>query len=150
MGGGLDENQHRRMKTVFDDLEATTSAWQEIVISGDNIPETLCSCMALHRRRAVDRKLRGAPQLERAAGGVPMGRILPASASASDERSPRFLVWAEKDPNGGNLDRAYTSPVWYQPQRIPPHNPVESSESRIYPEAHQSSPGGGKLRLSST
>jgi hypothetical protein len=46
------------------------------------------------------------------AGGVPMGRILHASANASDERSPRFLVWAEKDPNSGNLDRIQIIKGW--------------------------------------
>ncbi|MGR8920851.1 MAG: DUF3604 domain-containing protein [Gammaproteobacteria bacterium] len=35
------------------------------------------------------------------AGGVPMGRDLPAKPS----KAPTFAVWAQKDPDSGNLDR---------------------------------------------
>ncbi len=37
------------------------------------------------------------------AGGVPMGSDLPAAPSG---RRPRFIVFAQKDPNAANLDRA--------------------------------------------
>lgn len=44
------------------------------------------------------------------AGGVPMGGDLPVKPSAS--HAPRFVVWALKDPNGANLDRAQIVKVW--------------------------------------
>ncbi len=40
--------------------------------------------------------------------GVPMGGDLPAKSS----NAPRFVVWAIKDPNGANLDRAQVIKVW--------------------------------------
>ncbi len=47
------------------------------------------------------------------AKGVPMGADLPHAGSAP-EKSPRFLVWALKDPNSGNLDRIQIVKVWYK------------------------------------
>ena len=43
------------------------------------------------------------------AGGVPMGQTLTAAAEG---RAPRFVVWAAKDPNGGNLDRIQIIKGW--------------------------------------
>ena len=37
------------------------------------------------------------------AGGVPMGRDLPANSS--NAKAPTFVIWAQKDPESGNLDR---------------------------------------------
>jgi hypothetical protein len=42
-------------------------------------------------------------------GGVPMGGDLPQRAGG---RAPRFVVWAQKDPNTGNLDRVQIVKVW--------------------------------------
>ena len=44
------------------------------------------------------------------ARGVPMGGDLPAKPAAAKE--PSFLMWALKDPNGGNLDRVQVVKVW--------------------------------------
>ena len=43
-------------------------------------------------------------------GGVPMGGDLPARPEAGG--APRFVIWAAKDPNGANLDRAQVVKVW--------------------------------------
>lgn len=43
------------------------------------------------------------------ASGVPMGADLPPAESSA---APGFLVWAVKDPNGANLDRAQIIKVW--------------------------------------
>ena len=37
------------------------------------------------------------------AGGVPMGRDLPANSG--NAKAPTFVIWAQKDPESGNLDR---------------------------------------------
>ena len=42
------------------------------------------------------------------AHGVPMGQTLTGAAN----RSPRFLVWATRDPNSGNLDRIQIIKGW--------------------------------------
>jgi hypothetical protein len=47
------------------------------------------------------------------AEGVPMGADLPHTG-ANLKKSPRFLVWALKDPNSGNLDRIQIVKVWYK------------------------------------
>ena len=41
--------------------------------------------------------------------GVPMGADLPRRAGA---KSPQFVVWAVKDPDGANLDRVQIVKVW--------------------------------------
>jgi hypothetical protein len=43
--------------------------------------------------------------------GVPMGADLPATPR--NAKSPRFVVHALKDPNGGNLDRIQIVKVWF-------------------------------------
>jgi hypothetical protein len=45
------------------------------------------------------------------ATGVPMGSDLPPRPGAKAQ--PRFLVWALKDPDSGNLDRIQIIKVWY-------------------------------------
>lgn len=45
------------------------------------------------------------------ASGVPMGGDLPATPNG---KVPRFLVWATKDPNSGNLDRVQVVKGWTQ------------------------------------
>ncbi len=49
------------------------------------------------------------------ADGVPMGSDLPANATGAV--SPRFAVWAAKDPNGANLDRIQIIKVWEEDGR---------------------------------
>lgn len=44
------------------------------------------------------------------AQGVPMGSDLPAKTASA--KAPKFVVWALKDPNGANLDRAQVVKVW--------------------------------------
>ena len=44
------------------------------------------------------------------AQGVPMGGDLPAKPG--NVKAPSFLIWALKDPNGGNLDRVQVIKVW--------------------------------------
>jgi hypothetical protein len=43
-------------------------------------------------------------------GGVPMGSDLPSPGAFS--RSPSFMVWAAKDPDGANLDRVQIIKIW--------------------------------------
>ena len=45
------------------------------------------------------------------AGGVPMGRDLPAKPK--NTKAPTFAVWALKDPDSGNLDRVQIIKGWY-------------------------------------
>ena len=42
--------------------------------------------------------------------GVPMGGDIPAKSA--NAKAPSFIVWAIKDPNGANLDRAQIIKVW--------------------------------------
>ena len=42
--------------------------------------------------------------------GVPMGGDLAAPPASAD--APTFVIWASKDPNGGNLDRLQVIKVW--------------------------------------
>jgi hypothetical protein len=43
-------------------------------------------------------------------GGVPMGQDLPKKAG----KAPSFAVWAQKDPDSGNLDRVQVIKGWYE------------------------------------
>jgi len=42
--------------------------------------------------------------------GVPMGQDLPANSNGA--KAPTFAVWAQKDPESGNLDRIQIIKVW--------------------------------------
>jgi hypothetical protein len=46
-------------------------------------------------------------------GGVPMGQDLPAKPK--NTKAPTFAVWAQKDPESGNLDRVQIVKVWVNP-----------------------------------
>ena len=46
-------------------------------------------------------------------GGVPMGQDLPAQPGNS--KAPSFAIWAQKDPESGNLDRLQVVKVWPNP-----------------------------------
>ena len=46
------------------------------------------------------------------AQGVPMGGDLPPRAARSTKGAPSFLVWAESDPSGANLDRVQVVKGW--------------------------------------
>ena len=43
-------------------------------------------------------------------GGIPMGQDLPKKAG----KAPSFAVWAQKDPDSGNLDRVQIIKGWYE------------------------------------
>jgi len=45
-------------------------------------------------------------------GGVPMGQDLPEK----DGKAPTFAVWAQKDPESGNLDRIQIVKAWTNPR----------------------------------
>jgi hypothetical protein len=45
-------------------------------------------------------------------GGVPMGQDLPKKAG----KAPTFAVWAQKDPESGNLDRVQIVKAWTNPR----------------------------------
>jgi hypothetical protein len=45
-------------------------------------------------------------------GGVPMGQDLPEKAG----KAPRFAIWAQKDPESGNLDRIQVVKGWSNPR----------------------------------
>lgn len=49
------------------------------------------------------------------ATGVPMGQDLPAAPTNDAKTAPTFAIWALKDPNSGNLDRAQVIKVWSDP-----------------------------------
>ena len=46
--------------------------------------------------------------------GVPMGQDLPPHTVQEAAKSPKFAVWALKDPESGNLDRIQIVKGWYQ------------------------------------
>ena len=46
------------------------------------------------------------------ANGVPMGQDLPEMSTKA--KAPTFAVWAQKDPESGNLDRVQIIKGWYQ------------------------------------
>ena len=46
-------------------------------------------------------------------GGVPMGQDLPAKPK--NTKAPTFAVWAQKDPESGNLDRVQIIKAWAHP-----------------------------------
>ena len=46
-------------------------------------------------------------------GGVPMGQDLPAKPK--NTKAPSFAVWAQKDPESGNLDRVQIVKAWAHP-----------------------------------
>jgi hypothetical protein len=48
------------------------------------------------------------------AGGVPMGADLPPMPAGGKGTSPRFVVWAVKDPTSANLDRIQVIKGWTQ------------------------------------
>lgn len=50
------------------------------------------------------------------AGGVPMGRDLPARKGKDRAKAPTFAVWALKDPESGNLDRIQIIKGWSSPR----------------------------------
>jgi hypothetical protein len=47
-------------------------------------------------------------------GGVPMGQDLPAKPK--NTKAPTFAVWAQKDPESGNLDRIQIVKAWSNPR----------------------------------
>ncbi len=48
------------------------------------------------------------------ANGVPMGADLPAMPQGGKGTTPRFVIWAVKDPSSGNLDRIQVIKGWTQ------------------------------------
>ncbi len=48
------------------------------------------------------------------ANGVPMGQDLPAKPA--NTKAPTFAVWAQKDPESGNLDRIQVIKAWSSPR----------------------------------
>lgn len=80
------------------------------------------------------------------AGGVPMGGDL---APGKSGQTPRFLVWAQKDPDGANLDRAQIVKVWFdgKDQREQVFDVALSGNRRIDPATHRGPPVGNTVDL---
>jgi hypothetical protein len=83
------------------------------------------------------------------ARGVPMGGVLPERRSDS---SPRFLVWASRDPSGANLDRVQIIKAWVasdgaRRERI--YDVAASGGRQSDPVSHRVSPVGSSVDVAS-
>ena len=71
-------------------------------------------------------------------GGVPMGQDLPKKAG----KAPTFAVWAQKDPESGNLDRIQIVKVWPNPAN---GLPMEKIYDVAWSDERKPDPATGKL-----
>jgi len=71
-------------------------------------------------------------------GGVPMGQDLPKKAG----KAPTFAVWAQKDPESGNLDRVQIIKVWANPAN---GLPMEKVYDVVWSDNREPDPETGKL-----
>jgi len=71
-------------------------------------------------------------------GGVPMGQDLPKKAG----KAPTFAVWAQKDPESGNLDRIQIVKVWPNPNN---GYPMEKIYDVAWSDNRKPDPKTGKL-----
>jgi hypothetical protein len=71
-------------------------------------------------------------------GGVPMGQDLPKKAG----KAPTFAVWAQKDPESGNLDRVQIVKVWANPNN---GLPMEKVYDVVWSDNRKPDPETGKL-----
>jgi hypothetical protein len=70
--------------------------------------------------------------------GVPMGQDLPNKAG----KAPTFAVWAQKDPESGNLDRVQIVKVWSNPNN---GLPMEKVYEVVWSDNRKLDSGTGKL-----
>jgi hypothetical protein len=70
--------------------------------------------------------------------GVPMGQDLPKKAG----KAPTFGVWAQKDPQSGNLDRIQIVKVWPNPAN---GLPMEKIYDVVWSDDRKPDPKTGKL-----
>jgi hypothetical protein len=70
--------------------------------------------------------------------GVPMGQDLPNKAG----KAPTFAVWAQKDPESGNLDRVQIVKVWPNPNN---GLPMEKVYEVVWSDNRKLDSGTGKL-----
>jgi len=73
-------------------------------------------------------------------GGVPMGQDLPKKPGKA--KAPTFAVWAQKDPESGNLDRIQIVKVWPNPNN---GLPMEKIYDVAWSDDRKADPGTGKL-----
>jgi hypothetical protein len=80
-------------------------------------------------------------------GGVPMGQDLPKKAG----NAPTFAVWAQKDPESGNLDRVQIVKGWTDPKNGMPRDKIYevawSDDRKLDPNTGKLPPVGNSVNI---